>query len=125
MVMITAVTKPNILVAFNAPSLAKFGPCVAPGGTIVYDSSVITEPPRLHRRVRLVGVPCTEIAVGLGKTVVKNIVALGALQAATRLLPAQVFLDVIRLALKSKSAFVPINEEAFYRGAKTVEDARA
>ncbi len=33
--------RPHVLVAFNAPSLAKFGPAVVPGGTIVYDSSVV------------------------------------------------------------------------------------
>jgi 2-oxoisovalerate ferredoxin oxidoreductase beta subunit len=117
-VLSPAVTTPDILVAFNAPSLAKFGPHVRTGGTIVYDSSVITEKPRLQSGASIVGVPCTEIAVGLGKNVVKNIVALGALQAATRLLPAQVFIDAIRLMLKSRPALVPINEEAFSRGAE-------
>src|SRR4029078_8662732 len=37
---------PHVLVAFNAPSLVKFGPTVKPGGTIVYDSSVIAELPQ-------------------------------------------------------------------------------
>src|SRR5207344_927052 len=32
---------PHVLIAFNAPSLAKFGPAVAAGGTVLYDSSVI------------------------------------------------------------------------------------
>ena len=37
--------RPHVLVAFNAPSLAKFGPTVQPGGTIIYDSSVIRARP--------------------------------------------------------------------------------
>ena len=36
---------PHVLVAFNAPSLAKFGPSVRPGGSIIYDSSVISARP--------------------------------------------------------------------------------
>ncbi len=39
--------------------------------------------------MRCYGVPFTEIAKGLGKLVVKNIVALGALQAATRHFPSE------------------------------------
>src|SRR6185369_3567583 len=34
---------PHVLIAFNAPSLAKFGPEVAPGGVVLYDSSVVPQ----------------------------------------------------------------------------------
>ncbi len=111
---------PHILVAFNAPSLAKFGPVVVPGGTIIYDSSVISELPRLAEGVRAYGVPFTEIAKDLGKVVVKNVVALGALQAATNLFPSETFLTAIRLALKEKCALIPLNEQAFAWGVKSV-----
>ena len=47
-VLSPAAPHPHVLVAFNAPSLAKFGPMVAPGGVIVYDSSVIHELPKLE-----------------------------------------------------------------------------
>ena len=124
-VLSPAVPTPHILVAFNAPSLAKFGPQVARGGVIVYDSSVVPElPADIPAEVRVVGVPCSEIAVGLGKAMVKNIVALGALQAATQLFPRETFLTAIRQALKAKCALVPINEEAFARGAAAVEELR-
>jgi 2-oxoisovalerate ferredoxin oxidoreductase beta subunit len=117
-VLSPAVPVPQILVAFNAPSLAKFGPLVAPGGTIVYDSSVVLEiPDGINEKVRLLGVPCTSVATELGKAVVKNIVALGALQAATNIFPSTVFLTAIRQALKTKAALIPINEQAFARGA--------
>ncbi len=42
-VLSPASPKPNVLIAFNMPSLVKFGPDVPPGGTIIYDSSVIHE----------------------------------------------------------------------------------
>jgi 2-oxoisovalerate ferredoxin oxidoreductase beta subunit len=113
---------PNILIAFNAPSLAKFGPTVAPGGTVIYDSSVVSEPPQFGKTVSVYGVPFTEIAVELGKTLVKNIVALGALSAATGLFPRETFLAAVRQALKEKSALIGLNEKAFDRGAKVVAD---
>lgn len=112
---------PNVLVAFNAPSLAKFGPTVARGGTVVYDSSVIHEVPPLAPGVRCFGVPFTQIAADLGKVVVKNVVALGALQAATDLFPKETFLTAIRQALRDKHAVIPLNEEAFNWGVRSVE----
>jgi 2-oxoisovalerate ferredoxin oxidoreductase beta subunit len=112
---------PHILVAFNAPSLAKFGPSVLPGGTILYDSSVIHEVPETAARVQMFGLPFTEIARELGRVVVKNVVALGALQAATGILTPDSFRIAIRQALKEKCALIPLNEEAFSRGMKLVK----
>jgi 2-oxoisovalerate ferredoxin oxidoreductase beta subunit len=111
---------PHVLVAFNAPSLAKFGPQVQRGGTILYDSSVIKDVPPLPEGVRAYGAPFTEIAADLGKVVVKNVVALGALQAATNLFPQETFLTAIRQALKDKCAMIPLNEEAFRWGVRAV-----
>jgi len=108
---------PHVLVAFNAPSLAKFGPKVLPGGTVVYDSSVISEVPALADGVKVVGVPFTAIARELGRPVVKNVVALGALQEATGIFPAESFLTAIRMALREKASLIPLNETAFARGA--------
>lgn len=115
-VLSPAVPEPQALVAFNAPSLARFGPLVAEGGVIVYDSSVIGEPPVLSPKVRLVPVPCTAVANELGKTMFKNIVALGALHEATRLFPDETYLTAIRQALAEKQALVQTNERAFARG---------
>ncbi len=113
-------SSPDILIAFNAPSLVKFGPTVKKGGTVIYDSSVVTEPPVLDPSVKMVPVPFTGIATDLGKAVVKNIVALGALQAATGIFPKETLLTAIRVALKDKCALIPLNEEAFAWGIKSV-----
>lgn len=112
---------PHVLVAFNAPSLAKFGPEVAACGTVIYDSSVIAEPPQLPAGVRVIGVPLTRIAADLGRVVVKNVVALGALSAATSLFPEETLLTAIRQALQSKCALIPLNEQAFAWGVKSVK----
>jgi len=66
-----------------------------------------------------VGVPFTEIARDLGKVVVKNVVALGALQELTNIFPKETFLAAIRQALQDKCAMIPLNEEAFAWGAST------
>lgn len=119
-VLSPASPSPHVLVAFNAPSLAKFGPKVRRGGVILYDSSVIKDVPPLPEGVKTYGAPFTEIAADLGKVVVKNVVALGALQAATGLFPEETFLTAIRQALKDKCAMIPLNEEAFRWGVRAV-----
>ena len=121
-VLSPASPRPHLLVAFNAPSLEKFGPTVQPGGTIIYDSSVIATPPELDPGITMVGVPCTEIAMDLGAARVKNVVALGALQAASQLFPRESFLTAIRQALKNNCAMIELNEEAFGWGIKAFEE---
>jgi len=107
---------PDILIAFNAPSLARFGLTVKKNGFIIYDSSVARDVKPADPSITVVGVPFTEIAVGLGKAVVKNIVALGALQAATGLFPRETFLAAVKEALKEKAKLIPLNERAFQAG---------
>jgi Pyruvate/2-oxoacid:ferredoxin oxidoreductase gamma subunit len=121
-VLSPASPRPHVLVAFNAPSLSKFGPLVAPNGTVLYDSSVITEVPALQEGVRVHAVPFRDIAHSLGRPVVKNVVALGALQAATRILPEETMLTAIRIGLHDKCAMIPLNEQAFRWGAKAARE---
>ena len=118
------VTAPHVLVAFNAASATKFAPSVAPEGIILYDSSIIEEPPATES-ARVLGVPFSAIALELGHPKVKNAVALGALQAATCLLPAETFLAAIRQVLLRKGALAAVNEEAFRRGMRAAEGAPA
>ncbi|HEX9185790.1 MAG TPA: 2-oxoacid:acceptor oxidoreductase family protein [Vicinamibacteria bacterium] len=122
-VLSPAAPDPHVLVAFNAPSVAKFAPHVLEGGVIVYDSSVVPSVPPVRAGVKAVGVPFAQVAADLGKIVVKNVVALGALQEATRLFPKDTFLTAIRQALADKCALIPLNEEAFAWGVKKAAEA--
>ena len=120
-VLSPAAPHPHVLVAFNAPSLAKFGPTVRPGGIVIYDSSVVgAVPDTLAQGVRVVGVPFAEVARALGAAQVKNVVALGALQGATQLFAEETFLSAIRASLGGKRALIELNEQAFERGAAFV-----
>lgn len=125
-VLSPAAPSPDVLVAFNAPSLARFGPSVRPGGTIIYDSSVIDAlPAGLADGIEFVGIPCTTIAKELGSVVVKNIVALGALQEATTVFPAEAFVAAIRAALGERPAMIPLNESAFEHGRTSAAEVRS
>jgi Pyruvate/2-oxoacid:ferredoxin oxidoreductase gamma subunit len=115
-VLSPACPNPHLLVAFNAPSLARFGPAVVPGGVVVYDRSVIAEAPALDPSIRLVAARCSDTAAELGKPMVKNIVALGALQAATGLFPPETFHAVLRQVLGKKAELLELNVRAFEAG---------
>jgi len=108
--------EPEVLIAFNAPSLARFASSVPEGGLILYDSTVITEPGRLPENRRVLAVPFTAIAAGLKQPMAKNLAALGALQEATGILPAARILEALREVLKYKATALPVNEAAFAAG---------
>jgi 2-oxoisovalerate ferredoxin oxidoreductase beta subunit len=123
-VLSPAAPRPHVLLAFNAPSLSKFGPLVASDGIAIYDSTVAPDPPRLASGVVGVPVPMTALAQDLGRVTVKNIVALGALAGATHLFPAETFLTAIRQALRDKPALLELNERAFALGVKAAGTTR-
>lgn len=111
---------PHVLIAFNAPSLDKFASSVRAGGLVIYDSSVISKPPTVGEGVRVYPVPCAAIAQKLGSVVVKNVVALGALQEAAKLLDEASFLGELDRSLKHKAELIPMNEAAFREGMRAV-----
>jgi len=119
-VLSPAAPRPRVLVAFNAPSVAKFGPLVEAGGIVLYDSAVVPELPPLAPGVRALGVAFSTVAAELGKPMIKNVVALGALQAATGILPAESFVHTMHEALAKRAELVPLNEEAFRRGQEAI-----
>ena len=82
------VTRPDVLIAMNEPSLRKFAAQVAPGGLILYNQEHL--PQDLHLpHARVLCIPASEIADKLGSSKAANMVLLGALLEATHcLLPA-------------------------------------
>ena len=121
-VLSPAVDRPHALLVFNSPSLEKFGPLARPDGLVLYDATVIADPPVAEPGVCQVGIPFTRIATDLGRVRVKNVVALGALQAATQLFPTDSFLDALRRSMRDDCAMAALNEEAFTQGARAFEE---
>ena len=116
-VLSPAAPEPKVFVAFNQPSLVKFAETVVPGGIILYDSTVIFEEPPTAEGVKVYGVPFTEIAQTLGKGFRKNIVCLGALQAATNIFPKETFFEAMKRAFKPDPKIQETNRKAFEAGA--------
>ena len=112
------VSRPNVLLAMNEPSLRKFLPAVEPGGIVLYNGA--TAPADCVRPdVRIVARPFTEIADELGASKVANIVMLGALLEATGILDqVQVVAALHRLVKSTK--FFDLDLSALERGRESV-----
>lgn len=115
------VTEPDVAVLMNRPSLDKFEPSVASGGVILYNSSLIDRKPG-RNDVRIIAVPCNEIAAELGNARVANMVMLGAYNAVAKLLPMESLIEALRETLgKEKEKLIPLNQKAMEAGAKCTE----
>ncbi|MDD3410271.1 MAG: 2-oxoacid:acceptor oxidoreductase family protein [Eubacteriales bacterium] len=114
------VTEPPILVAMNKPSLIKFMPKMPAGGLLLYNSSLI-EGVELRTDVKVIAVPCNEIAEKLQNARTANMVMLGAVQQATEVVSDETITATLTDWLgEKKAALVPINEQAIAEGRKLV-----
>lgn len=111
------VPQPQVALVFNLPSLQKYEPLVKPGGVLVFNSSLIHQPVR-RTDITVVPVPANDIALELGSDKTANMVALGALVAATGVLPLDNVAQSLReyLAAHGETAF-GADEAALRRGA--------
>jgi 2-oxoisovalerate ferredoxin oxidoreductase beta subunit len=107
------VTRPNVLLALNEPSLHKFLPTVEPGGLVLYNGEVI--PAACERSdVRMVALPFTHIADEMGAGKVANIVVLGALLEATALVDDDRITGALRKLVNPK--WFELDLQALERG---------
>ena len=110
------VTEPTELIAMNGPSLAKFERSVVPGGIIFLNGTDIC-PGEIAEGVRVIQVPCMEIAARLGNPKVANMVMLGAYIGATKALKPETLREMIRHKFTGpKAKLVPLNLEALEQG---------
>ena len=112
------VSKPNVLLAMNEPSLRKFLPAVETGGLVLYNDSATPEG-CTRPDVRIVARPFTEIADKLGASKVANIVMLGSLLEAAGLLEQERVTAALRRLVKS-DRWYQLDVEALERGREAI-----
>ena len=112
------VSRPNVLIAMNLPSLEKFEKQVEPGGLVIYDTSLIKDPAKTSD-VQVLGIPATEIADSLGDSRAANMVIMGAYIAHTSILEKATVFEALPGFLKRKH-LVPLNQKAIEKGMEFV-----
>jgi 2-oxoglutarate ferredoxin oxidoreductase subunit gamma len=114
------VSEPPVLIAMNKPSLIKFMPKMPAGGTLLYNSSLIEGVP-IREDIKVIAVPCNEIATKLDNDRVANMVMLGAVRQATDVCSVESINATIADWLgPKKTSLIAINEQAMQEGATTV-----
>ncbi len=112
------VTVPDTAIIMNEPSLAKFEPLVKSGGLLIINSSLVKTKSE-RKDIKIIYVPCNEIAQKVGSLKTANLVALGVFAGIT----GAVSIDGIEHAMKkvfkrAKPEILALNRKALEEGAK-------
>jgi len=114
------VDNPDVLVAFNRPSLEKFAPTVKKGGLILYDSLIGQF--QAPEGVRAISVPATGIAVERGTPQATNTAMFGALMQAGNLgLPREAYGNAFRVTFAKKPKLITKNLDILEAGAQAAK----
>jgi 2-oxoglutarate ferredoxin oxidoreductase subunit gamma len=119
------VKNPPLAIALNLPSFDKYEGLVQKGGTLVVNKSMVDRGAK-RDDIRVIFVPCNEIAEQIGDKKLMNMVAVGALLTA---LPELTLKDIEK-ALESHlparhKHLLPKNSEALKRGFEAAQSGRA
>jgi 2-oxoisovalerate ferredoxin oxidoreductase beta subunit len=117
------VSRPNVLLALNEPSLRKFLPTVEPGAMVLYNATELPEDCR-RADIRAIAMPFTSLADGLGSAKAANIVMLGALLEAAGPLEEEYVVGALRGKVKSQRWF-DLDMAALQLGRKEVREMAA
>ncbi|MBR9974120.1 MAG: 2-oxoacid:acceptor oxidoreductase family protein [Bacteroidetes bacterium] len=111
----------DTVVALNQPSLDKFEHAVKSGGTLIYDSTNIIDPPT-RTDIDIVPIPASEEAVKMKNSKIMNMIVLGAFLAKRKAVKVETVLDALRKVLPERHHhLIPLNEQALLRGAELAE----
>jgi 2-oxoglutarate ferredoxin oxidoreductase subunit gamma len=117
------VQHPAVSLVLSQAAYVKYAQDTRPGGLVVYDSGLVEVDPD-DQGVVHVGLPFTRVASDdLGKKVVTNIVALGALVRVSDVLPAPAVREAVLSRVPAK--FRDLNRRAFDLGLALGEEAWA
>jgi len=104
----------DCVLAMNLPSMIKFEPTLKPGGVLLLNKSLIHQEAK-RSDVTVYEIPANELAAELGNPRVANMIMLGALVRATKIVSSNTMEKVIHDTFGAKKAeLVDINLKAFH-----------
>jgi 2-oxoglutarate ferredoxin oxidoreductase subunit gamma len=110
------VRNPSAALVLNPPSMARYEPLVKAGGALVLDSTLV-EQRSARADIHQIALPAKDIAQELGYPQIANVVAVGALVAATGALKLETLERVIEKKTAKRREMLAANLEALHRGA--------
>lgn len=110
----------DTVVALNQPSLDKFESRIKPGGTLIYETSTVTNPPK-RTDIKVIPISANEAALELWNQKVFNIVVLGAFLAERKTISDEGLEKGLEKALPERHhKLIPLNMTAFAKGKEFV-----
>ncbi len=110
------ISKADVVMAMNLPSLDKFESSIKPGGALFVNSSLI-EKKASREDIDVYYIPANEIAVELGNSRVAGMVLLGAYLEASKIVKPESVIDSLKKVLGEKKLnLIPVNEQALKKG---------
>jgi 2-oxoglutarate ferredoxin oxidoreductase subunit gamma len=111
------IRNPLIGVVMSPEAMVKYEPSIKPGGLLVFNTSLIREPPA-RDDIDLLAVAASDIATEMGNVKMANVVALGALLGARPIVDLRTVEQVLDKQLTGdKRRFVKPNQAALRKGA--------
>ena len=112
----------DLAMVFNLPSLKKFEPKVKPGGTLVWESSIIKDPPT-RDDITTYALPAIQVAAEEFKnTKVMNMVALGALVKINGIVKKESIAQALKETLPERyHHLLPLNLQAIEFGVNLIK----
>lgn len=124
-IALAAFSKPEDCIVMNAPSFTKFKDLIKKDGIMVVNTSLIDE--ELKRKdLCLVKIPATKKAKELGNLRVANMVALGAYQRASRIVPMESLIKMLKVVIPPHHQnLIDLNKIALEEGAKLADEYKS
>jgi len=113
-------SSPDLVVAMNNPSVAKYENMVRPGGYLFVNSSLVHQRPT-RTDIEVVDIPASEIAHELGSDRTANMIMMGAVAAKTRIVPLEAMKAAIaEIMAGKKQKIIELNQKGMDLGAAKV-----
>ena len=111
------ISEPEIMIICDQKSLDMYQDTIAPGGILIYDSSLI-EGEIKREDLRIIALPASELAQKNGSPRVANLVLLGAYLGITEALPLDIIEKTLEETLKEegKETMIELNKKALRAG---------
>jgi 2-oxoglutarate ferredoxin oxidoreductase subunit gamma len=115
------IAKFDTVLALNQPSVDKFEQAVKPGGTLIYDSTNVINPPT-REDIEIFGIEATKEAAEMKNTKVLNMIMLGAFLKKKPIIELPNIMEGLKQVLPERyHHLLPLNEAAIKKGMEVIE----
>ncbi|NOY88022.1 MAG: 2-oxoacid:ferredoxin oxidoreductase subunit gamma [FCB group bacterium] len=109
------INNPYCICVFNRPSFDKFEPRVKPNGILIVNSSLINVSSQRKDITQLL-IPANDIALKAGNVKTANIIILGALIGASKVLDLKIVKEIVKEKMSKKKELLDLNLKVLKQG---------